>query len=765
MGVWKEKNIVLSPGMEGKAMLNKWKEALDRMIVREEDYRFVQDIICANNRRLLTALCKALAMIFGVLIVLSFFDIGILMEDVPLFLGAFIASLGVAILLWKTPEQNHKVSLIATYLVVMAVMAYGLVVSYRSPEHYTVSFIAMMGIISMTFVDKPERMSLASGIGVVICIGMICVHKNEAIRAADLVNVISYSLLALVGGYITMRMKIHGYVLDKRQEQDIEQGLQRLYAKETEALQLLTAIKATHDMVVCVNLTRNTYRLIGDDSFVIRGDALEGNFDTVIGIHASKVVEEHRQLYVATFSREGLLAAHAAGKREVYLEYQQRDEAGVPHWLGTLTMFIEDPHSTDVTEITISQNIDERVRREEEAKAVLQAERDRAEGARKAKTDFLFQMSHDIRTPMNAIIGFANFIRASNDLETIHNDYVPKLETAGQQLLLLINDVLEMSRIESGKLTFSRGTHDIRTIVADVMTVVQLQAEENRLKLTSDISVEHPVVYCDQNHMNRVIMNLLSNAVKFTPPGGSVSVSLKEKPDAPEGRTAFELKIADTGIGMSPEFLEKVFEPFEREQTSTVSGLQGTGLGLSIVQRIVEAAGDTIEVESVQGQGTVFTLRMALRKGNPAELPETVGQENGALYLEQMAERFRGKRILLVEDNDFNLTIAQVLLENAGFVVETAANGEVAVSCVSGAPSPAYYDAILMDIQMPIMDGYEATRRIRAMADARAQVTIIAVTANAFDSDRENALAAGMDGHIAKPIHMEALYRALGRML
>ncbi len=380
--------------------------------------------------------------------------------------------------------------------------------------------------------------------------------------------------------------------------------------------------------------------------------------------------------------------------------------------------------------------------------------RNKAEKAEKAKTEFLSQMSHDIRTPMNAIIGFTNFIK---------EDYVPKIEMASNHLLMLINDVLEMSRIDTGKLVFQRDIHDIRSIVESVVTVMRMQAEEKGLKLTSDISVDDYIVYCDQNYLSRVIMNLLSNAVKFTPEGGNVSISVCQQPKAQYGYNAYEIKVSDTGIGMAPEFVKRVFEPFERERTSTISGMQGTGLGMAIVKRIVDTAGDEISVESTQGAGTTFTLHTSLMKGN-VDKEGVVTKQGGAERhhsLEELKEYFKGRRILLVEDNEFNSTIAYVVLENAGFLVETAENGQEAVHKVVNAPVPDYYDVILMDIQMPVMNGYEATRAIRALEDARSKVRIIAVTANAFETDKENAKAAGMDGHVSKPLDVDALYNVL----
>ncbi len=395
-------------------------------------------------------------------------------------------------------------------------------------------------------------------------------------------------------------------------------------------------------------------------------------------------------------------------------------------------------------------------------KSLIEA-RNKAEKAEKAKTEFLSQMSHDIRTPMNAIIGFTNFIKEENDTEKIKEEYVPKIEMASNHLLMLINDVLEMSKIDTGKLVFTREIHDIRAIIDSIVTVMKIQAEKKGLSLTTDISVQDYVVNCDQNHLSRVILNLLSNAVKFTPAGGSITISVHQQPEAPEGYIAYRIKVSDNGIGMEPDFLKRVFEPFERERTSTISGMQGTGLGMAIVKRIVDTAGDNISVESAPGKGTTFTLDTRLMKGN-VEQKDLLVKKGGMERRhspEELKKYFKGRRILLAEDNEFNSTIAYVILENAGFIVETAENGQEAVHKVGNAPVSNYYDVILMDIQMPVMNGYEATRAIRALDGEKSKVKIIAVTADAFETDKESAKEAGMDGHVSKPLDVETLYNVL----
>ncbi len=393
----------------------------------------------------------------------------------------------------------------------------------------------------------------------------------------------------------------------------------------------------------------------------------------------------------------------------------------------------------------------------------LEAARDKAQKAEAAKTEFLSQMSHDIRTPMNAIIGFTNFIKEEDNLEIIKEDYIPKIEVASNHLIMLINDVLEMSRIETGKLAFNRSINNIAEIIDSIATVMRMQAAEKNIELVTEVHATDKIVNCDQHQISRVLLNLLSNALKFTPEGGRISVLVNQKPNAPEGFVNYEIKVIDTGIGMKPEFLEHIFEPFERERTSTDSGMQGTGLGMSIVKYIVDSAGDHISVDSVLGQGTTITLNTKLIKVEAGEFADVVKKDMLKKHysLEELREYFKGRRVLLVEDNEFNRMIAYTILENAGFLVETAENGQQAVQAVINAPVAEYYDCILMDVQMPVMNGYEATKSIRALEDDRARVKIIAVTANAFETDREAAQAAGMNGHIAKPLDVDVLYQTL----
>ena len=518
-----------------------------------------------------------------------------------------------------------------------------------------------------------------------------------------------------------------------------------------------------------------------------------------------------------------------------------------------------------------------------------------AETANRAKSTFLSNMSHDIRTPMNAIIGFTTLALSNIDDTERVKDYLGKTLASSTHLLSLINDVLDMSRIESGKLHLEEVEVNLSDVLHDLKTIVSGQIFAKQLELYMDaMDVTDEDVYCDKTRLNQILLNLLSNAIKFTPAGGTVSVRVRQLAGKVHGCGQYEFRIKDNGIGMSPEFAKKIFEPFERERTSTVSRIQGTGLGMAITKNIVDMMGGTIEVQTAQGKGTEFTVcvpmraqteqrpvekiteleglkalvvdddfntcdsvtKMLVKVGMRAEwtlsgkeavlrarqsiemsdayhayiidwrLPDMNGIEvtrrirslnddtpiiilpaydwsdiaveakaagvtafcSKPMFMSDLRETlmsalgqkqtdaaqgllpeknadFKGKQILLVEDNELNREIAQEILREYGFLVDTAENGAVAVEKVSTA-APGSYDLVLMDVQMPIMAGYTATRKIRALDDpARAKLPIIAMTANAFDEDRRNALESGMNGFLSKPIVIGDLVQELHKIL
>ena len=380
-----------------------------------------------------------------------------------------------------------------------------------------------------------------------------------------------------------------------------------------------------------------------------------------------------------------------------------------------------------------------------------------------AKSQFLFNMSHDIRTPMNAIIGYTNLAKQEADTPELQG-YLDKIESSSQHHLALLNDILEMSRIESGKLELKFAPEDLTAIFEDIRDLFAEQMKQKGIDFSVHATqVKNRYVWCDKQNLNRVLLNIISNAFKFTPEGGTVSVSLNEVGSGENGYGTYEIRIQDSGIGMSKEFADKMFHAFERERTSTVSGIEGTGLGLAITKSIVDLMGGTIDVLTSPGSGTAFIIRLKFKLTQEDDLAAL--QDEGKGDLDEQSVDFAGKKVLLVEDNAINMEIASLILDQLGFAVDTAENGQIAVDMVSQAPTGTY-DLILMDIQMPVMDGYEAARAIRAQEDeARARIPIVAMTANAFAEDVRAAQDADMQGHIAKPIDIAVMVRTLADVL
>ena len=394
-----------------------------------------------------------------------------------------------------------------------------------------------------------------------------------------------------------------------------------------------------------------------------------------------------------------------------------------------------------------------------------------AEHANKAKTAFLNNMSHDIRTPMNAIIGFTALATAHIDNTELVLDYLKKIHTSGQHLLSLINDVLDMSRIESGSVEIEYAAVHLPDILNDLKTIIQGSSYSRQQKLTIDTQdILHEDIITDKLRLTQVLLNISSNAVKFTPVGGRISICVSEKPCNKDGFTTVIFRVKDNGSGMSPEFRKHVFDSFAREHTVTENGIGGTGLGMAIAKNIVDMMGGTLQVESEVGKGTEFTVALECEiageevKQEPAPEPgDLITCENQKPQAESKRS-YKGKKALLVEDNELNREIATAILEEVGLDVDIAEDGTDAVNMMSSAEGRKY-DLIFMDIQMPKMDGYTATREIRTLDDPKcANIPIIAMTANAFEEDRKKAIKAGMNGHIAKPISADAILENLNQI-
>ena len=395
----------------------------------------------------------------------------------------------------------------------------------------------------------------------------------------------------------------------------------------------------------------------------------------------------------------------------------------------------------------------------QELNAKLQIAAEKAESANRAKSTFLFNMSHDIRTPMNAIIGYADLASRHSDDPAKLKKYMENIQVCGQNLLMLLNNVLDLARIENDKTEMEYSVSDVEKDFRNCIAMFRNQADSKGQTLTVTTQLQYPYIYADIPHLTEVCTNLVSNAVKYTGAGGTIRCGVTQKPGEKEGWCDTVVTVADNGIGMSQEFQKHIFEPFERERTSTVSKVEGSGIGMGIVKKLVGLMGGTVEVESKIGVGSTFTVTIPCRIASEEEVQAKRAADPAD------RESLRGTRILLTEDNDLNAEIATELLQEEGCTVDRAKDGVECVDMLEKAANGTY-QLILMDVQMPVMNGYDATKKIRRMDDPqKANIPIVAMTANAFSEDKQVALDAGMNDHIAKPINMSVLVPTLRKYL
>lgn len=483
--------------------------------------------------------------------------------------------------------------------------------------------------------------------------------------------------------------------------------------------------------------------------------------ESVFGQYARTLIyKEDEHLFDPLLSCESVL--HELGERNRFSLLYRIQEGDELQYCQVTVVKAGAWQDSDRLVVIGLRNVDAQTREKLKQRELLEEALAQAERANQAKSAFLSNMSHDIRTPMNAIVGFATL--ASNHLEDTEKvgEYLDKIHSSSSHLLSLINDILDMSRIESGKVSLEEHPCSMKDILRDLAMIMGPEADARELSLALDVDDLSDVkVFADKLKIDQILLNLLGNSVKFTSGGGTVRLAAAEVAGAPCGSMRYRIVVQDSGIGMTEEFIQHIFDPFERERTSTVSGIQGTGLGMTISKRLVDMMDGVIEVKSKKGVGSEFTITLTLRICDEADVQEECGDASGAPSM----DAFEGCHVLLVDDNLLNREIAITLLEDAGFVVDYAVDGQDAVEKVA-ASAPGDYQLVLMDIQMPVMNGYEAARAIRSLEDqALAEVPILAITADAFEEDRQKALECGMNGHLAKPIQVPELFAALEHML
>lgn len=536
--------------------------------------------------------------------------------------------------------------------------------------------------------------------------------------------------------------------------------------RNVEISQLATAARTAYQMLVAVNLTQNTYHMLEYGRYPVQKPGSKGCFDALIAYELETVHPDYREEFIGKFSRSSLIDTYTHGERIVTMKVPHLGGDGIYHWHFTQVVRVESPYTDDLIEITLSRNIDEERRLEEEAlqkerqaKLLLEDALQKAEKANQAKSDFLSRMSHDIRTPMNAIVGMTELAQQYLGDKDKIQDYLTKIASSGAHLLGLINEVLDVSKIESGALELEETVFDLRTLVRDMVEMVRLSVENKKQTLAVRIDDGlHTRVLGDARRLQQVLVNILENASKYTGEQGRISFFIEEvKKEEPQTGT-YRFIIEDTGIGMRPDYVEHIFEPFSRAEDSNICNIPGTGLGMTIVRNLISMMGGDIQIESGYGKGSRFTVTLCLTKCD-------VCTNDGKETEPQTNESFSELRVLLAEDNELNRQIAVEMLKLLGARVETARDGRQAVEAVVSHP-PLYYDIVFMDIQMPVLNGYDATKEIRRSGMERiAELPIIAMTADAFAEDVKQARLSGMDGHLAKPISIGQLKSILSRCM
>ena len=546
---------------------------------------------------------------------------------------------------------------------------------------------------------------------------------------------------------------------------------QKLVEKENRRrLRVIEGLSVDYESVYFVDLDRDTYDIYRRNSYITRyyGDCFEETYSGAIRAFAdSGVYPEDRGHFLQEMEADTIRRKLQSQVAARFIFRVQPDHRFPPQRYR-VKLVRTGPGDRHISNVLLGfACVEEEMQAESAQREALESALRQARQAAEAKTLFLSNMSHDIRTPLNAIVGFTALAKEHVSEPEKIQGYLAKITESSNHLLALISDVLDITHIESGRFSMEESPHEVRDLITQAVDLIRPQAAKRRTQLAILVDDSLPKrIYCDSMRFFQVVSNLLGNAVKYTPEGGRVRLRVKRRAPSPHGYVSMEITVSDNGIGMSQEFMEKIFDPFERENRTAVSRVEGSGLGLSICKGIIDAAGGTISVRSAPGRGSCFTVNLAFRIAQESEEPEeesTVGRKFHVFRKKKSGEEksLDGIRVLVAEDNELNREIAISMFENMHIAAEAVENGKLAVECVKERGA-GYFDVILMDVRMPVMDGHAAARAIRALPDERmSQVPIIAMTANAFEEDVLAAKEAGMDAYVSKPVDGKSLLSAI----
>lgn len=749
-------------------MFEKLKNYLLYANLKESDWNLIWPAVQKENRSLLVMVSASMCLLMSVLAFYTqFFD--------DMYHGnaasyALIAAVELVIFaLAKFVKKNSPYFVAAlTLFFNVTLFALGITIgTVLDPDSYALAFVVMIIVLPMLFCLRPMN-----GVLLVVCADIAFLFvaqqfKSPSIFHSDVMNVVVWSIVGFFVAGITNTARANNRIVIKR-NRDNQQRIQESYDQLESQMDMFRSLGNIYTTLYYIDLKTDDYiELVSlPQPHSLFGKSGQ-NATHRMKIFCEKFVVEVFREEMLKFTDLQTIGKRLVARNMISMQFLSSAVDNTNHsmeWSEISMIAVKRDGNENASGILLAtRRIHKEKLKEMEQMNRLQKALSAAESANKSKTVFLNNMSHDIRTPMNAITGFTKLAQQHVEDTAQVSDYLDKISVANKHLLALINDVLDMSRIESGRVSLSEKPENVAVIVDELNTILHDDVAARQLKFNLNMEIDKDrMVLCDKLRLKQILLNLLSNAVKFTPEGGVVDLSITEQECGMPERAGYRFVVKDSGIGMSQEFLKNIFVPFEREKTSTVSGIQGTGLGMSIAKTLVDMMGGSISVKSAQNVGTEFTVDLNFSKaGDVQTCGLDAAQPEEVIDVHVDPNQFAGKRILLAEDNRMNQIIAKHLLKESGAELVIAENGRVACETLEKS-EVGYFDLILMDIQMPVMDGYTAARNIRnSERKDLAGLPIIAMTADAFEEDREKALAAGMNDHVSKPVESEKLFAAL----